>query len=232
MSSSKTTAGLFRVDVVIDDCDDAVDVDILFRHFFVVVFVAGTDSIICCSWYSRASFASFAARWIASRWQWELLRRYNIAMFVASACLPFLRCRFCSSRTATREMYRFIFRSSDPLRVFFSRPLHSLSRPSMSCSYVPARTSPMRRVRDCLIIQFSFSVNHMFLTSFFFMSERGGIDLISALRANDTDRLVAGEANADAEEHSDRRRLLDDTDDDLFTLVESIIVDVDVYGFV
>ena len=64
------------------------------------------------------------------------------------------------------------------------------------------------------------------------MSERGGIDLISALRANDTDRLVAGEANADAEEHSDRRRLLDDTDDDLFTLVESIIVDVDVYGFV
>jgi hypothetical protein len=62
------------------------------------------------------------------------------------------------------------------------------------------------------------------------MSERGGIDLISALRANDTDRLVAG-ADADEEEHSDRRRLLDDTDDDLFTLVESIIVDVDVYRF-
>jgi len=103
----------------------------------------------------------------------------------------------------------------------------------MSCSYVPARTSPIRRVRDFLINQFSLSVNHMFLTSFFFMSERGGIDLISSLRANDTDRLVVGEAEvyADTEENSGRRRLLDDIEDDLFTLVESIIVDIDVYAF-
>jgi len=103
----------------------------------------------------------------------------------------------------------------------------------MSCSYVPARTSPIRRVRDFLINQFSLSVNHMFLTSFFFMSERGGIDLISSLRANDTDRLVVGEAEVyvDTEENSGRRRLLDDIEDDLFTLVESIIVDIDVYAF-
>jgi hypothetical protein len=143
-------------------------------------------------------------------------------MFAESTGWPCFFCRCCSSRTATKAMYLFVLRSSDPLRVFFSSPLHSLSRPFMSCSYVPAMIFPMRRVRDCLIIQYSLSVNQRFFTSFFFISDKGGIDLTWALRANDTVRLVVGESEGD----SGRRRLFEDIDDVVFTLIESIIVDV------
>lgn len=65
-------------------------------------------------------------------------------------------------------------------------------------------------------------MNQRFFTSFFFISDKGGIDLTWALRANDTVRLVVGESEGD----SGRRRLFEDIDDVVFTLIESIIVDV------